>query len=210
MNLANFLCTKFDSAGSSSAAPLGSLKAPPFPDLPHALPPPTSASSASAENKPLFYLPCKLLPWQADKIDGQVEDMRIDLDKEEEEWNVELAKRDEEISELKAKLDAIFAQADGGRRRGESDGTDGRRSQGRSRRDERERSRDRSESLPGRAPLPERHGHEDEMEEDLPERDTQNPYSQDKTTGDMAMAGVAENEDVVECKSPAIPTDPVR
>jgi len=188
MNLANFLCTKSDRPDASSNATLGNLKAAPLSELPHALPPNTSSSAAGL--KPLYYLPCKLLPWQADKIDGQVEDMRNEMDKEEDAWQEELRQRDEEIRELKAK--AQEASADPARSNGESS----RRS--RSRRDDGDSDDEGRSALPGRAPLPDR---EERMDEDDQSRERSTSRVQEANDADKAMAGTAEGEDVVECES---------
>ena len=181
IHLANFLCTKYDPSDSSSA--LGKLQAPVLPDLPHALAPLASSSSS----KPLYYLPYKLLPWQADKIDGQVEDMRLELDKEEASWNEELVQRDAELSEMKEKLDTMNAEAvkEGG---GEVKRT-------RLRHEDEEMT---EESLPARAPPPPKEEREKSKEE-THDRSSSSPMRQDGGE-ETVTAGIAEGEDVVECE----------
>lgn len=152
LSLANFLCTKSGSdsnkgEGPSSAAALGSLKPAPLPGLPHAIPP--SSTHSSSSTKALYYLPYKLLPWQADQIDGQIEDMRADLEKEETAWKEELAKREAEITELKAKRTELT---------GGNDTLNDSSARRRSSRKEDDEELPADSSLAGRAPLPEREG----------------------------------------------------
>lgn len=182
--LANFLCTKPSSPPSTSASAMGSLKPPPMPELPHALPPGSS-------ERPLYYLPYKLLPWQADKIDGQVEDMKEALDAAEASWRAELVTRDAEIAELKKRLDE-FAPEDG-----EEGG--GARKRRRNNNDDAAHNKEREGSnLPERAPLPER----DELEDDrgLGEDEDATMRAADADARDNGDA--AEEEDVPACGSP--------
>lgn len=162
LSLANFLCTKdgessTSSGPSSSSNALGNLKPAPFSDLPHALPPSTTHSSSS--NKPLYYLPYKLLPWQADKIDGQIEDMRLELDKEEDAWREELREREREIAELKARRAELTGASESSDRAG---GSASRRRDS-SRRDRHDDDQDMREGsgLADRAPLPERDAYDE-------------------------------------------------
>ena len=228
LSLANFLCTTYDAPSKAATErQLGTLKPAPFPELPHALAPSTShapveRSSAStgrtASVKPLYYLPFKLLPWQADKIDGQMEDMREELDKEEASWTSELSTRETELAELRQKLDELNAEAGissdrpgtgagaggaEGRRRREGEGRaasardaaaayGARRGGGSDRMDE----DDRAEQQNGRGRGEELVGRaplpeRDELEDD---RGVGNPYADE----DDKMAAVEAGEDVLE------------
>lgn len=161
-----------------------------MPESPHALA--NSASAGPSDTyKPLYYLPYKLLPWQADKIDGQMEDMRTELDKEEEAWNEDFKKREEELVELRAKLDSLNAEA---AKEGGNVEASGKKARSKRERDGEDEEDDRETSLPGRAPLPDR-----DADEAMDEGDSTNPYKAD-ATADSSMAGVAEGEDVVACK----------
>jgi hypothetical protein len=142
-------------------------------------------------SKPLYYLPYKLLPWQADKIDGQMEDMREALDKEEADWKEELEKRDSEISELKNKLDEVNAEyaKENGLEPRRNGGAGKRRSASPSRR---EQDDGKDSALPGRAPLPER----DDLEDDRGLGD----YDEDSR--DTAVQGADGEEDVPACEPP--------
>lgn len=186
-NLANFLCTtNKHTEAAASAQTLGNLRPAPLPEVPHAFAPSVSASASASSARPLYYLPYKLLPWQADKIDAQVEDMRIELDKEEEAWREELQKRDEEIKELKSKAQEVNAEM------ARESGEGSRRS-----RDRRADSAamdedlDAQPSLPGRAPLPEREGR---VDEDTSEQ------TRVASDGDATMKSTADGEDVLECE----------
>lgn len=179
-HLANFLCTKHDISDSSST--LGNLKSPCLPELPHALSPSNSSSS-----RPLYYLPYKLLPWQADKIDGQVEDMRLELDKEEASWTEQLGERDAELSEMKSSLDTLNAEA------AAEGGGDMRRT--RLRHEDEEMTLD---TLPSRASLPPKDEREDSK--DAMENGDSNDAYKEEDRDDANIAGVAEGEDVIECE----------
>lgn len=145
--LANLLCTKCEYREPPASTDAGGLRKPAFPALPHALAPSTLEEGST---KPLYYLPFKLLPWQADQIDAQVEDMREELDKEETEWAEELVTRDAELDELRAKRDEAEAAA------ARAEGREVRRP--RSRRDRDEMDEDDADGRQGRerAPLPTR------------------------------------------------------
>lgn len=193
LSLANFLCTKSGAASegngsagpsssSSSANALGSLKPPPLPELPHALAP--SSTHSSSSTKPLFYLPYKLLPWQADQIDAQIEDMQIGLDKEEDAWRDELAKREAEIAELKAKR----AELTGGNDETASS------SRRRSSRREGDEDTHMDSTLAGRAPLPQREAY-DELSGDARAASSEPP--RDKEDSTMTPA---DGDDRLECR----------
>jgi hypothetical protein len=190
LSLANFLCTKAASNvddASSSSANIGNLKPAPLPELPHALPP--SSMHSSSSTKPLYYLPYKLLPWQADKIDGQVEDMRLELEKEEDAWKDELIQREEEIVELKKKRSELAG--------GNEDAI---RPPRRSRRDAEDEAiipaaAAKDSKLAERAPLPERDAY-DELSGDARAASADPPREKE----DSAMAGMAEGDDRLECK----------
>lgn len=165
------------------------MKAAPLPELPHALVPSASTSGP----RPLYYLPYKLLPWQADKIDGQMEDMKEALDKEETEWKEELEKRDAEISELRSKLDEVNAEY------AKENGLEPRKRRRRSASPSRERDDGEKDggTLPGRAPLPDK----DELEDDRGLGD----YEQNDSR-DTAMQGADEGEeDVPACELGNVP-----
>lgn len=192
LSLANFLCTKSgndnttSSTGSSSANTIGSLKPAPLPELPHALPP--SSTHSSSSTKPLYYLPYKLLPWQADQIDSQIEDMRNDLEKEEDDWKDELIRREAEIQELKAKR----AELTGGNE--ESSSSSVRRRSARRDDDDDEDTRMDESSLAGRAPLPEREPY-DELSGDA--RAASNEPPREKEDSNMTPA---DGDDRLECE----------
>lgn len=191
LSLANFLCTKSGNDGknssagssSSSANTIGSLKPAPLPELPHALPP--SSTHSSSSTKPLYYLPYKLLPWQADQIDGQIEDMRADLEKEEDEWKDELIKREAEITDLKAKRAELTG--------GNEDLTARRRSSRREGDNDEDTNMDTS-SLAGRAPLPEREPY-DELSGDA--RAASHEPLREKEDSNMTPA---DGDDRLECE----------
>lgn len=187
LSLANFLCTKAGE-GSNSSSALGNLKPAPLPELPHALPP--SSTHSSSSTKPLFYLPYKLLPWQADKIDGQIEDMREDLDKEEDSWREELRQREDEIRELKAKR-AELTGGDSALSSRDRDSSSRRRG---SRREDDDDDMRGDSALAERAPLPERDAY-DELSGDARAVSSEPP--RDKEDSTMTPA---DGDDRLECE----------
>lgn len=178
--MANFLCTKQEAAEVLSQDLLA-----PYPALPHALPP-TGSTNEARQAIPLYYLPYKLLPWQADQIDAQVEDMKTELDKEQSDWSEDLARRDSELSEMRSKLNEMNAAS------ARENGQEVKRT--RLRHDDEDDQHGQSSS--NRAPLPER----ERSQSDMDESDEGRNLNHRSRSGSAARVDL-NGDDVVECEA---------
>ncbi|KAM0793537.1 hypothetical protein ACM66B_000975 [Microbotryomycetes sp. NB124-2] len=163
LNLAHFLCTAFPVPPPQQAT--DDIKEAYMPRLPHA-----QRSAHPNAPRPIYYLPYKLLRWQEDRIDDQIDDVKKAIRKDKEAWedsrtdkigDLQIAKkkRAERLQEVTreerrerddrgdSRNDEMAIRGRGGRARGADDEAGGRRTVGRDRdgdEDMRDRSRSRS------------------------------------------------------------------
>ena len=92
--LSRYLCTSHIPPVALSTS---GVRPPVCPELPLSLGPTASGQ------KPIYYLPARLLDSQRDLLDAQIDRVRVTIERERNEWETERAKRDREISDLKDK-----------------------------------------------------------------------------------------------------------
>ncbi|GAA6011764.1 hypothetical protein JCM11491_000743 [Sporobolomyces phaffii] len=101
-NLAGFLCTSFPLPTPASTT--DSVSVPFNPRLPHSMhltTPPTSSA-----NRPIYYLPYRLLPSQEDRIEDQIDIVKKATKRDQDEWRDLKAGKQKELRKLRDELEA--------------------------------------------------------------------------------------------------------
>ncbi|GAA5857476.1 hypothetical protein JCM5353_002071 [Sporobolomyces roseus] len=99
-NLAGFLCTSFPLP--SPASTTDAISVPFSPRLPHSMHLTTPTSSS---NRPIYYLPYRLLPSQEDRIEDQIDVVKKATRRDQDEWKDLKAGKQKEVRKLREELD---------------------------------------------------------------------------------------------------------